>query len=282
MKSVLLGLFLALFLFPVAHALQIQDYSIVFDIQSDTSVREYINITFEGPLNQSTLNYIIVGDFLDLRIKSGEENIDYVLEKSGNEHNVRFVVPKGTQILQINFIAKDLVFAKENIYSLFASLQPPSSHNVNVIAFLPKGFAVYRDVVYPVGYEILTDGERIYLKWNFSNPEDIMISFKFYNTHSDYSLAIMIVMGLAIIVLAVYLVTHYRKKVESEFLKGFSEDERKVLSILSERKVCMQNKIERELGFSRAKMTRVVKKLEGKDLLEKERIGRTNRLFFKK
>ncbi len=73
MKSVLLGLFLALFLFPVAHALQIQDYSIVFDIQSDTSVREYINITFEGPLNQSTLNYIIVGDFLDLRIKSGEE-----------------------------------------------------------------------------------------------------------------------------------------------------------------------------------------------------------------
>ena len=44
----------------------------------------------------------------------------------------------------------------------------------------------------------------------------------------------------------------------------------------------MQNKIEKELHFSRAKMTRLVKKLEAKGLVEKERIGRTNRLFYRK
>lgn len=275
-------LFLALFILPSAHALEISEYNISFDILANGYVNERVSMVFAGKLSGNTLNYVVLGDISDLRISSDGENIDYVLEKSGNEYNVKFVVTEGTERLQITFIPKDLVFAKDNIYSFFASLQPLGSEGVNIIAFLPKGFAIYRDVVYPVGYETLTDGERIYLKWGFSNPEDIMISFKFYNTHSDYSLAILIVMALAVIVIAGYLITHYRKKVKREFLRGFTEDERKVLKALSERKVCMQKKLEKEFGFSRAKMTRVVKKLEGKGLVEKERIGRTNRLFFKK
>jgi uncharacterized membrane protein len=52
--------------------------------------------------------------------------------------------------------------------------------------------------------------------------------------------------------------------------------------VLLKEKIIMQNKLEKQLGFSRAKMTRVVKKLEAKGLIEKERVGRTNRLFIKK
>ncbi|MCK5023460.1 MAG: MarR family transcriptional regulator [Candidatus Aenigmarchaeota archaeon] len=79
-----------------------------------------------------------------------------------------------------------------------------------------------------------------------------------------------------------FVTTHLRRKVESEFMRGFSEDERKVLTILSQKKICMQKKLEKEFGFSRAKMTRIVKSLECKGLVEKEKIGRTNRLFYKK
>lgn len=282
MKSVFVGLFVVFFLFPIAYALPIKDYTITFDIITDWSVKEDISMVFSERLNRSTLNYVVLGDVSDLKILSNGKNIDYVLEKTGNENNVKFTVPEGTETLQISFTANDLVFAKDQIYSFSTDLRPPSPEKMNIIALLPKGFAIYRDVIHPEGYEILTDGERIYLKWGFGNPEDIMVSFKFYNTHSDYSLGILIVMGLTIIGIAGYLITHYRKKVKTEFLRGFTEDERKVLKSLSGRKVCMQKKLEKEFGFSRAKMTRVVKKLEGKGLLEKERVGRTNRLFFRK
>jgi uncharacterized membrane protein len=263
-------------------ALEISEYNITFSIAADASVKEDIAIRFAAPLIASELNYIVLGEISDLTISNGLQSIDYTLEKTGNEYNVKFSAPEGTEKLIISFIARDLVFAKDNVYSFFTDLKPPASKTVNIAAFLPKGFAIYRNVVYPEDYQLLSDGERIYLKWEFGNPEELMISFKFQNTHSDYSLLIMAIMGFALIVIVAYLVAHYRKKMKCEFERGFSEDERKVLFILSREKRTMQNKIEKELRFSRAKMTRLVKKLEAKGLVEKERVGRTNRLFYKK
>ncbi|MFH1237429.1 MAG: MarR family transcriptional regulator, partial [Candidatus Aenigmatarchaeota archaeon] len=188
----------------------------------------------------------------------------------------------GTRTLSINFVAHDLVFAGNGIYSFSTSLKPPVTSVMNMRAYLPEGFAVYRDVIYPEGYELLSDGRRIYLSWALENPQNVMLSFKFYGTGSDYSLAVGIIISIVFIAVVTYLIGHYRKKMKSEFERGFSEDERKVLLILSQEKRIMQRKVEKELHFSRAKMTRLVKKLEAKGLVEKERIGRTNRLFYKK
>jgi uncharacterized membrane protein len=265
-----------------ADSLEISEYNITFDILSDGLVNEEVSMIFTEPLASSDLNYVVLGDITDLSINSNGKNIDYTLEKTGSENNVKFVVPERTESLSISFVAKDLVFTRENIYSFSTNIQPPVSDKVNVIAFLPKGFAIYSDVVYPGDHETLTDGEKIYLKWSLEKPEDVAISFKFYNTHEDLHPAIIAAIALVSIVVIAYLVAYYRKKVGKEFLRGFTEDERKVLSILAERKVCMQKKLEKEFGFSRAKMTRIVKNLESKGLLEKERVGRTNRLFFKK
>jgi len=268
---------------PSAHSLEISEYNITFDILPNGFVKEDIFMEFSEPLNESTLNYVVLGEIYDLRIRgSEEENVDYILEKKGNERTVKFAVPKNTKTLHIDFVAKDLVFTRDSIHGFFASLQPPRARNVRIEIFLPKGFAVYRDVIYPEGYETLTDGERIYLRWEFERPEEFMISFKFYSIYTDYSLAIFVVMVFSLLAVTAYLVSYYRKRVKGEFLRGFSEDEIKVLNILSERKVCMQNRLEKELGFSRAKMTRIVKRLEGKGLLEKEKVGRTNRIYWKR
>jgi uncharacterized membrane protein len=273
---------LLLFTAHGAQALDISEYNVAFSIMPDTSVRENISMTFRQPLNTSSLNYVVLGEISDLTITDGERNIDYTLEKTGDQYNVRFSAPGGTRMLEITFTARDLVFAGGSVYSFSTELKPPSPDTVNVYAYLPEGFAIYRDVVYPEGYETLTNGKKIYLKWSLERPQNIMLSFKFYNTHSDYSLAIAAAMGIALIIVIAYLVGHYRKKMKCEFERGFSEDERKVLFILSREKRVMQNKIEKELHFSRAKMTRLVKKLEAKGLVEKERIGRTNRLFYRK
>jgi len=285
MRKPFLAIIIAFFIIVTcsnASSLRISEYNITFDILPDMGVNETVSMAFPEMLNSSSLNYMVVGEISGLSISNGKKNLDYVLEKSGSEQNVKFTVPEGTERLAINFIAKDLVFAKDNVHGFFTNLNPPSAERISIRAILPKGYAVYNNVVYPEGYEIRSDGERIYLLWNLSSANAIAISFKFNITHTDYSLAVFAFMILALAGVTFYLVIHYRKRMKKEFVRGFSEDERKVLLILSKNKTCMQNKIEKELKFSRSKMTRIVKKLEAKGLVEKERVGRTNRLFYKK
>ena len=283
MRHAVIGVLFVLFLIPsAAGALEIPEYNITFVILANGYVNERVSMVFAGSLNESALNYVVLGEISDLAISGGGKDIDYVLEKSGSEYNVKFIVPKGTENLTITFTAKDLVFTKESLYSFFTSLQPPVSEKINVVALLPRGFAVYRDVVYPEGYDMLTDGERIYLKWDLDKSGETAIYFKFYNTHSDYHPLMLAVMGFCAFAIVVYIVVYYRKRVRKEFLRGFTEDERKVLKALSERRVCMQKALEKQFGFSRTKMTRVVKRLEEKGLVERERVGRTNRLFYRK
>ncbi|MCX6817799.1 MAG: MarR family transcriptional regulator [Candidatus Aenigmarchaeota archaeon] len=263
-------------------ALDISEYNITFNVMPDASVQEGISMRFAAPLNASSLNYAVLGDVSGLYVTADGNVLDYSLEKTGSEYNVRFTAPEGTKTLVISFVAHDLVFAGNGIYSFSTSLKPPVTSVMNMKAYLPEGFAVYRDVIYPDGYETLSDGQRICLSWTLENPQSVMLSFKFYNTSSDYSLATGIIISIVFIAVVTYLVGHYRKKMKCEFERGFSEDERKVLFILSKEGRIMQKKIEKELGFSRAKMTRIIMKLEKKGLVEKERVGRTNRLFYKK
>lgn len=270
------------FVSPAASALEIREYNITFEILPDMTVKERVSMAFSERLNRSTLNYVVLGDVSDIRVRNEAGDLDYTIEKTGNEHNVRFVAPGGTGILDISFIAKDLVFYRDDVYGFLANLEPPASDKVSVTAYLPKGFGIYREAVSPEGYGTLTDGERIYIGWEFERPEEIAVSFKFYSTHTDYHPAMIAAVAVIAVFAIAYLVMHYRRRVKREFMRGFSEDERKVLARLREEKIVMQKKLEKEFGFSRAKMTRVVKSLESKGLVEKERVGRSNRLFHRK
>ncbi|MCW1309887.1 MAG: hypothetical protein QXP04_04300, partial [Candidatus Nanoarchaeia archaeon] len=86
---------------------------------------------------------------------------------------------------------------------------------------------------------------------------------------------------LLIATISLIFIYYFYKKRSTYFLKGFSEDERKVVQILMERKFEYQNKIRKELKLSRAKMTRIVTDLVKKDIIIKERKGRKNKLIFK-
>lgn len=284
MKRLIFGFVFVLLLIQSAYALQIQNYDINFDIQSDSSVRESLNITFRETLDQTTLNYIIVGDFSDLKITNGNKQLDYNVTKTDNEYSINFLIPAGTKRLNIGFVSKDLVFQKDNVYQFFTNFRPPKETEVvNIQVSLPPGFILYRDMFSPENAEKLTDGEKIYFTWSFVNrTEEIPISVKFQGSYKTYDWILYVVVIIVLLMILLYSFSHYRKKAKKEFLKGFFEDEKKVVEILTREGVAYQNKIEKELKFSRAKMTRIVKKLEAKDLVTKERVGRTNRIYWKK
>ena len=145
---------------------------------------------------------------------------------------------------------------------------------------LPKGYVLYGEDYQPSEPEIIS-GERTSLVWSRTNMQGpLSVSVKYVSaTDNSWIYVVLIVLLLGIgAVAAVY----YRRKVQQALLRGFREDEQKVILFLQENRVIGQNKIQHEFDFSRAKITRIVKKLEEKGLIRKESMGRSNKLYWLK
>ncbi|MCX8179037.1 MAG: MarR family transcriptional regulator [Candidatus Aenigmarchaeota archaeon] len=262
-----------LLLFNIVSAQDIQIYRIVFDINHDMSVREEIKIVFENPVNETEFKYYISGNFYDIEINNTLEKLDYTVE-SQKLKEIKFKVPEGSQQIFISFKTNDIVKDFDGKKELITTLKFPDAKRISAYVILPKGYSVYERTFLPEDAEFITDGERIYLKWNFDTTE-IPIMVRFHRPVSENLYAFLSIIFVLFGALALIL-----SKKDDSFLMGFSNDEIKVIEILRERKIEMQNKIEKELSFSRAKMTRIVKKLESKGLIKKEKKGRTNKIYW--
>ncbi|HJW96846.1 MAG TPA: MarR family transcriptional regulator [archaeon] len=284
MKRMLLISSLAFFILLIAgaSAAEISRYEIAFDIQPSGEVRESMHIAFAQEVGESYFTYMFAGDMSGLRITDGQKDIEYAMENAGAENRVRILVPAGTRELYINFSTKDLVFWNGNILQFFTNFRPPAGlAGADITAILPQGFSLYRDMCSPENPAKSTDGSRIYLKWQLQNPgENVPISAKMYNPYQSAD----VLLPAVVIAFAASLISLFfwnRKKAQSAFLRGFTEDEGRVVQVLKSRKVCYQNRLVRELGFSKAKMSRITQKLEKRGLIEKEKAGKNKRIEWK-
>jgi hypothetical protein len=116
---------------------------------------------------------------------------------------------------------------------------------------------------------ITTDGKRIRLAWSLDTGGDVTV---FYEGKQSRQwvwslLALPVIAGIAF-----FFIQRGKKKVK-ELL---SDDESKVLDAI--RSEPRQDRIAKTLGFSKSKMSKVVRKLEEKNLIAKEVYFKTNRL----
>jgi len=72
------------------------------------------------------------------------------------------------------------------------------------------------------------------------------------------------------------------KKFDKKSLKGLSKDEIKVMNLLLENEGSIfQSELVEKSGFNKVKITRILDKLEGKQLIERRRRGMTNIIILK-
>jgi len=264
-----------------ASALEISDYSVDYDVQASGEILETLEIIFSSPLEESTMNSLTIGNARDVSVFADSQELEIEVSENGGGVTVVFETPAGTSTLLVKFTVSELVFQSGGVYQFFTELIPPEVETLEMRITLPKGFVVFRDIYFPGGAEIGTDGERIYFYWTFQDvTEPVIVSVQFEPAVSVNTLLVPgILAGAVVVILIVFL--YFRRKRSQDFLLTFFEDERKVILSLKGEKVCYQNTLEKKLGFSRAKMTRIVQKLERKSLLKKEKAGRTNRLKWK-
>lgn len=264
---------------PIVFA-EINTYEINYNIGLN-KVSENIHITFYEDINNE-IQIIFTNNIRIIEIRDNIGLLKYDL--LSNKNTILKIYTNFSKEIFIKLDIFDSVLSYDKYYQFIVDFT--TNENISkliVSAMLPKGYVIYKNFYLPQNAEIITDGERITLLWIENNVKSTskIYSLKFTST-VDYSFIFILFIIVIILIVVLFLFfRYYKKKILKELKKGFSDDEKKVIDILLKEKTIYQNKIEKELKFSRAKMTRITEKLKQKGLIEKKRYGRTNKLIWK-
>lgn len=155
---------------------------------------------------------------------------------------------------------------------------------------LEKGFLINNYEAYPTSYSLETDGQTISLIWNLRNvraDSDFAIFVNLEDTNKSSFLRNMVLVLVGVI-LAVIVVFFYKKYFSSKRLnkkieKYLLDSEKKVINELekAEGKELWQKQIQLKTNFSKAKLSRIIRDLDSRHLIEKIPIGNTNKIKLK-
>ncbi|MBI2233275.1 MAG: hypothetical protein HYU56_05110 [Candidatus Aenigmarchaeota archaeon] len=269
---------LALLLFALPAYAQ-QEANITFDIQPDSSVKHAIVFSFSSPLTAASIDYALDGIVRDTEVSGGGQKMEHELIRSDSGYIMRIFLKGPTRSLSISYTADNVVFRSDSVNHFFTELSFEQPTNISARLELPAGYGLYQDSYRPAGASTVSDGRRIILLWRPTNVQSVFFSVKFAKLEEGGLLiaSVAVLSGLTI-----FLFLYLRHKTREEFLRGFREDEKRVIEYLQERKTALQSDLEHEFKFSRAKATRIVSKLQEKNLVGKQKYGRTNKLFWLK
>jgi DNA-binding transcriptional ArsR family regulator len=187
--------------------------------------------------------------------------------------------------IYMNFTTADFVksLADKFYFSADFSLHQAIDYVLTSIR-LPQGMVLGDILTYPDNVTLLSDGRHIIAVWDLSNVSPhtpLKFELTYQPTEPPSPLAGYVgVTFLAIVLTGLALGTLYwRRGSKKLILSVLDESERRVLQlIIADGGTTRQKRLVRELGFSKAKVSRVVKALAERGLLKVERVGRTNRL----
>ncbi len=262
----------------------ITNVSILFDIQPDNNVRQYMNFTFLDESVDGVINYSLSDKVTDIMVFGDSQQLNFSLvEKNDTGYLLQIFLEKPVKTLSIVYSSDSIIFRSDPAYHFFTELSfegPVKAMHVQVS--LPAGQGIYRKLYTPSDATIDSDGRRIILVWDKSDVLSEIFSVKFAPLNKNDNLLFFISTSLAgsLLTLFAFSIVYFNKKNKEAFLKGFREDEQKTVKFLEQNRQSLQSRLQTEFGFSRAKATRIVMKLEEKGLVRKERFGRTNKLYW--
>ncbi len=172
---------------------------------------------------------------------------------------------------------------------------------VSIRLILDEGYYINTEKVFPEPDKITTDGRQIALEWLITNAKtgDDFPIFTIIQTKSSISNTIVWFVVIAIILFVLYLmyVKYLKKsmpkikkkarKPKEKALQKFEDIERYLMesekAVISElkkadREEMWQKQLQLSTNFSKAKLSRVIRNLESRNLVEKIPFGNTNKV----
>jgi len=257
-------------------ALEIDKYNAVYNLVDDKAVVE-IEIVFSEEFT-GEFNLSLPEDYTALTVYLD----DLQAEFTGELENVTF--------LRYNYVTQDVIDktnflmnmqVDQNIKYLEIKLVLPAG------ALLKKPLHKQGGSIYPKPTERDTDGRSLIFIWEDEDlrPGDEIAMFAQIEPKKDYSGWIALIVILLILFPVIYFA--YPRKVkqakqERKPEKHLKEDEEQIVTILERKEgECEQGTLRVITGFSKAHLSRLLKELEERKVIHKEKRGKKNIVFLK-
>ena len=292
MKRFVIILIFGLLLVPTVSAQLMRQLNATVDVQKDGVCNAEIIFKFTDEIKQ--IDFPFTGEIEDLTVENGEcivkEDINKILQCKPPSP---FMV--GTITIATKFKWNGLIKKIGNIS--FFSMDIPilwNTDEVSVMIKLPDKTLLAEKAILPIspsGYNIGSDGRRILTSWSFilKRPGDVIPIRLYYEPLSpefiDEGLVYILIFILILIVIVGTLFIFRKVSKKSELvLSVLNESERLVVDIIQKekKKQVDQRRIVNLSGFSKAKVSRAIRSLEERGIVESERIGRRNKITLKK
>jgi hypothetical protein len=265
---------------------EIVNISVTYQFSSPASQDLALNL----PLDAKEIKFFYNGEEQDCQLELKEEELR---ARCGS-------IDEGGSIGKLTYTTKSLIgqLDKQNIFK-FNDKLPFKASNYEFILSLPEGYIIPKEnkkefYLSPAPEEITSDGQRIIIIWideqttrfsNFAIIERIIPE-----SDSNLALIVSIVAIAAALTSALILLKKKKDKKEDEepiieamLVPGFIESEKTVVDLLkrAENNELWQKTIQKECEFSKAKVSRIIRNLEARGVVEKEVFGNTNKIKLK-
>lgn len=273
--------FISLFFYS-ANALQdIETLNIYFELQDDAIVKETLNYTFTKAMEEEMF-YTIDQEITNVKVYGNGEELFFTQTSNSNGTiiGIKPLVP--LENISLEFMLLDSIYEKnsntKHFFTYISLDQQPQK--ISAEFKVPKDISIPQQTLLPEEGYLTTDGETISVKWDSIDDADFIFSVDY---KENYNYLLLILGGIfSITLISIFCFYIYKKKEhETDFMFGFSEDEKKALEYIKDHKKILQRDLHRTFHFSRAKTTRMIKKFEEKQIIEKEEWGRNNRVYWK-
>lgn len=239
-------------------------------------------VLFFPLISSQSINYQIIENKVLVEIEVTENSTillpqDYsALNIEGNytqKNNYLFIYSGKIKFISKTFLEKSI----NNNY--FISSQEINKNN-SIKVYLPEKAILSEEMlIFPKNYSIQTDGRRIFLEWEKPEQKEIFVS---YTYEKNYFWIILISI---IIIFSLFVLYFYRKKNKRKNLTiNLFKEEKEIINYLLNKKdnSSWTKEIVRTLGISKVKLSRKIRNLEEKGLIQKIPYGNENKIILKK
>lgn len=289
---VLISLVFFLSLPVIAYASSdIQFYKIDIKLDEEGKSDVQLVITFKEAENHFSFN--VIGRAENFKATSNAGPVNCKVDVSGTSAiNCEMNLTETQKELRMNFTTNDFVKNLDKKFYFSGDLSPHIyATEISATLRLPQGsFLVGEDISssvlsYPKNASAHIVGDSIIIIWKLygisaTDSLKFEVVYEQVTAPSWFQLRMrhFVLLGATFAVVLGFIFVRYLRKSESLVLSVLDEYERKVMDVITKEGEIKQKQVVQLTNLSKAKVSRVVKNLADRGLIEVERRGRTNRL----
>lgn len=283
-RKILVYLFSLVLLITSVYA-QIDSYGIDVSLEENKECRVKMTITFSYPVQSFSFIFPTKIEELNARGLLGKVDCKVLVGEVSKVECYPQLTPE-KKTIEITFRAKGLIKSLGNSYYFDGDFTLGGKiRNVFAVVRLPEGMVLSEEKpnFLPEDGTVSSDGRRIIVLWRFEDletnlPLKFRVVYEKLETQTTLQLwQIGVIVGVISVASGYLLIQRFLRIPKEIILSVLDDYEKKVLNVIFESggKV-KQKKIVEETKLSKAKVSRVLKDLKERGLVEIERLGRTN------